>query len=165
MTEREQKIYNYGILVGELGTIAEFNTKANQGFEFNLDRFPKSTDLKSGVSERIDYMSETFELIIIENDNAFKYFTEKLKAKWFFEYQNKDEPHLIDKGNSFNMFYSDYQQKYIVEFVNFLLQTLNPLKIYKIKFGTLKIHYPYEFNHYIFECEDADYHFALSVSD
>ena len=165
MTEKEQKIYKYGIIVGELATIAEFNTKTNQGYDFDLDRFPKSIDLNSSVSERIAYMTDSFELVRIENQNAFKYFTKKLKDKWFFEYQNKNESHLTDEGINFNMFYSDYQQKYINEFVDFLLQTLNPTAIYKIKFGELKIHYPSEFNHYVFQCVDADYHFSLSVSD
>ena len=153
------------MIVGELETLAEFNTKANNGYDFNLVRLPKTNDLDSIVANRICYLTDSFELNKIENQNAFKYFTKKLKEKWFFDYQNIQEHHLIDELNSFNMFHSDYQQKYIVEFVDYLLNTLNPIEIYKIKFGDLKIYYAYKFNHYIFNCEDAYYHFELSVSD
>nr|WP_321231326.1 hypothetical protein [uncultured Psychroserpens sp.] len=126
---------------------------------------PKSANLNSVITERIGQITDSFELKKIENQNAFKYFTKKLKEKWFFEFQNRQEHHLTDKLNSFNMFHSDYQQKYITEFVDFLLQALNPTAIYKIKLGDLKIYYASDFNHYLFECENADYHFELSVSD
>ncbi|WP_299628331.1 hypothetical protein [uncultured Tenacibaculum sp.] len=131
MTEKEKKIFKYGILLGELGTLAEFNNKTNQGYEFDLDRLDKSKNLNFTIKEKISHITDSFELIKIENQNAFKYFTKKLKEKWFFEYLNEKEYHLTDKSNSFNMFFSDYQQKYIVEFVDFLLLTLNPIKIYK----------------------------------
>ena len=165
MTEKEQKIYNYGIIVGELGTLAEFNTKTNQGYEFNLDRMNKSKSLNSIIKQKVAHLTDSFELMKIENQNAFKYFTKKLKEKWFFEFQNKQEHHLTDELNSFNVFYSDYQQKYVTEFVDFLLQTLNPTEIYKIKLGDLKIYYASDFNQYLFVCEDAYYYFELSVSD
>lgn len=165
MTEKEQKIFNYGVLVGELGTIAEFNVKTNHCYEFDLERTPKVSDLQSAISIRIQNITDSFELIKIDTENAFKYFCEILKSKWFFEYQNKEEAHLIDPGVDFSMLYPDYQEKYVVGFVDFLLQTLNPISIYEIKYGHLKSYYASDFDHYIFECEDANYYFTLTVTD
>lgn len=165
MTEKDQKIFNYGVLVGELNTIAEFNVKTNHCYEFDLERVLKVSDLQSAISIRTQNLTDSFELIKIDTKNAFKYFCKTLKNKWFFEYQNKEEAHLIDRGFDFNMLYPDYQEKYVTEFVDFLLKTLNPTSIYEIKYGHLKSYYASGFDHYIFECDDANYYFTLTVTD
>ena len=74
MNEQEEKIFKFGMIVGELETLAEFNTKANNGYDFNLVRLPKTNDLDSIVANRICYLTDSFELNKIENQNAFKYF-------------------------------------------------------------------------------------------
>jgi hypothetical protein len=33
MTEKEKKIFNYGIILGELGAISKFNDKTNNGYD------------------------------------------------------------------------------------------------------------------------------------
>ena len=168
MTEKEKKIYKHGIIVGELGAIAKFNDKTNNGHDFSLELISDFDSTSKYLDNLIDGkygISETYELKKIDNKNAFVYFYKLLHDKWFYAYQNKDENHLSDLNDSFSLYTNPWKKEWIEEFVDFLLQTLNPINIFEINYVGLKYYYASDYNEFIFECEQEIYHFKLKVSD
>ncbi|MEP0265672.1 hypothetical protein [Dokdonia sp.] len=165
MTEREKRLFNLGIITGELGAIAQFNTKTDHGYEFEIEKCPKNENIKDSIAKRTQHISDSYELKRIETKNAFNIFFKLFHDKWFYAYQNKDEYHLSDVGDHFSLYVNPWKKEWIEEFVDFLLQTLNPMNIYEIEYDYLKTYYASDYDEFLFECEDGIYHLRLSVSD
>lgn len=165
LTEQEKKIFNLGIITGELNAIAEFNTKTDHAYYFEIENSPKTKNIKDSIFKRTQHISDSYQLIKIENKDAFNIFFKLLHDKWFYAYQNKDEYYLSDVGNNFSLYMNPWKKEWIKEFVDFLLQTLNPIHIYKIEYGYLKSYYASDYDEFLFECKDENFHFRLSVSD
>jgi len=168
VTEKEKKIFKYGIIVGELGAFSKFNDKTNHGYEFSLELITDFESIPKYLENLIEGeygISETYKLNKIDNKDAFVFFFKLLHDKWYYAYQNKDENHLSDLNNSFSLYMNPWKKEWVEEFVDFLLQTLNPINIFEINYVGLKYYYASDFDEFIFECEDEIYHFRLKVSD
>lgn len=168
MTEKEIKILKYGMLVGQLEAIATFNNKTNHGYEFNLEfisNFQTSSAYLDDLIAEPHAICESYELNKIDNKDAFTHFYNLLHDKWFYAYQNKDEDHLSDLNDSFSLFMYPWKEKWIEDFVDFLLQTLNPINIFEIIYVDVNDYYASDYNEFILECEEQIVHFKLNVSD
>ena len=74
MTEREKKIFKYGIIVGQLEAISKFNTKTDHIYDFQLRLLPKLETINKSIENIVIDVSETFELKKIETSNTFYFF-------------------------------------------------------------------------------------------
>ena len=165
MTDREKKIFKYGILVGELEAISKFNTKTDHIYDFQLKLLPKLETINKSIEDIVIDISETYELKKIETSNTFNFLFNLLHNKWFYAYQNKNEYHLTDNGNNFSLYFDDWKKEWIENFVNFLLETLKPINLYEIFYINLKQYYESDYDEFILECDDELYYFKLAVSD
>ncbi|WDF47927.1 hypothetical protein PQ459_05455 [Chryseobacterium sp. KACC 21268] len=165
MTDKERKIFNYGILVGELGVISRFNDKTDHIYNFSLKLLPKLKTIDDIMENIYIDVSAGYKLTEVEEQNSFKFFCDLLYDKWFYPYQDKDQYHLSDIGNNFSLYFKDWKREFVVDFVNLLLEALNPIKIYEIQYHNLKSYYASDYNEFLLECVGEVYHFKLLVSD
>lgn len=165
LTEKEHKIFNYGIIVGKLETIARFNDKTNHAYNFELSIIPKLNTIAESIEDKVENTSESYTLKKISLEKAFKFFFKLLHHKWFYSYQDKRDYHLSDVGNNFSLYFDEWKREWIEDFVDLLLQTIDPIQIYEIEYQNLKSYYASDYDEFIFESEDEIYYFKLSVTD
>jgi len=165
LTARERKIFNYGIIVGQLETIAKFNDKTDHIYNFELSTICKLDTIAESIEDKVIDVSESYTLKKISLGEAFKFFFKLLHDKWFYSYQDKNEYHLSDIEDNFSLYFDEWKREWIEDFVDFLLQTIDPIQIYEIEYHNLKSYYASDYDEFIFECENEIYHFKLSVID
>ncbi len=73
MTEREKKIFRYGILVGELEAISKFNTKTDHIYDFQLKHLQKLETINKSIENIVIDISETYELKKIAIPDTFNF--------------------------------------------------------------------------------------------
>lgn len=164
-TEKERRIFNYGIIVGKLETIARFNDKTNHIYNFELSSIPKLNTIAESIEYKVENISESYTLEKISLKEAFKFFFKLFYNKWFYSYQDESEYHLSDVGNNFSLYFDEWKREWIEDFVDLLLQTIDPIQIYEIEYQNLKSYYASDYDEFIFESEDEVYYFKLSVID
>ncbi|WP_123956558.1 hypothetical protein [Chryseobacterium mucoviscidosis] len=165
LTKKEHKILNYGIIVGKLETIARFNDKTDHSYNFELSIIPKLDTIAKTIENKVENISESYTLKEISLEKAFKFFFKLLHDKWFYSYQDKRDYYLSDVGNNFSLYFDERKREWIVDFVDLLLQTIDPIQIYEIEYQNLKSHYASDYDEFILESGDEIYYFKLSVID
>ncbi|SIT22408.1 hypothetical protein SAMN05421786_11054 [Chryseobacterium ureilyticum] len=164
-TDKERRIFNYGIIVGKLETIARFNDKTNHVYNFELSSIPKLNTIAESIEYKVENISESYTLEKISLKDAFKFFFNLLYDKWFYSYQDDSEYHLSDVGNNFSLYFDEWKREWIEDFVDLLLQTIDPIQIYEIEYQNLKSYYASDYDEFILESQDELYYFKLSAID
>ena len=123
--------FNYGRLTGQLETLARFNDKTDHGHIFDLKRYSKKENLKISIEPNFKKLCKDYSLIKLENPQD--YLLKTLRDNWFYSYQNTNEYHLIDKGNNFSSYDSDWKTELVQEFIKLLFDSLKPIDVYKIE--------------------------------
>lgn len=126
----KQNFY-YGNLVGRLETMARINDKTDHIYSFDLNRYAKKDTLKASIEQGFRNYCKDYDLIKIENPQNI--LIENLRESWFFEYQNRDDHHLIDKGNNFSLYDIEWKTGFVQEFITLLFDTLKPVGVYKVE--------------------------------
>jgi hypothetical protein len=165
LTEKEQRIFNYGVIVGKLETVARFNDKTDHVYNFELSAIPKLNTIAESIENKVEDISDSYTLEKISSEDAFKFFFKLLHDKWFYSYQDESEYHLSDVGNNFSLYFDEWKREWIEDFVDLLLQTIVPIQIYEIEYQNLKSYYASDYDEFILESEDEIYYFKLSVID
>jgi hypothetical protein len=158
--------FEYGKLQGRLESIARFNDKTDHGHSFDLNRYAKKENLKASVEPGFKNYCKDYKLTKIENPQEFLLVL--LRDDWFFNYQNSNEYHLIDKGNNFSLSHSEWKTGFVTEFIKLLFDVLKPTGVYKVEMTGQIGYYANRWENIAFETEENnlwDYMLNLEQHD
>ena len=82
----EIDLINFGVLNGWLKSIARVNDKTNNGHEFQIKKYPKSTSIKEFCNQRFSRIAEEIE---IKQELPFESLLNKTINFWLYQYQPK----------------------------------------------------------------------------
>ncbi len=163
MTDNELSIFNHGVLNGWLKAVSRFNDKSDHGHDFTLFKVTKGDSIHTSVSKIFNSIANSIEFREIEDYK--KYLIDLILNKWFFSFQDQDSHHLVDAKNSFSLYDSEWKEEWVEEFVDLLLTTTKPVKVYNVTLKELKGYYANDFINIIIESNSLLYHLHFSVSD
>ena len=139
MTETD--LINFGVLNGWLKAIARVNDKTNNGHEFKIIKYPRSSSIEEFCNQTFSKIAEE---IVIKQESSIKSLLNKTFNSWFYQYQPNNslqEYYLEDKSGNFSLYDKEWKKEWVVEFVNLLIQTLKPNAAYLIYLKQLKNYY------------------------
>ncbi|WP_291869375.1 hypothetical protein [Maribacter sp.] len=164
MTTKEKNIFNYGKIVGILETMARFNDKTNHSYHFELTKFPKIESIQKSLPDSIGNVATSFNLNEIDVRNGSDVFF-KLFYDWFYQYQDKNGIHLEDNKQNFSLYFDSWKKEWMEDFVDLMLETIEPKKIHKIEYVGLEGYYASVYDEFILECDNEIYYLNLQVTD
>lgn len=121
-----------------LKSIARINDKTNNGHEFKIIKYPKSSSIEEFCNQ---VFSEIADEIEIKQELSFESLLNKTFNYWFYQYQPNNSLkvyYLGDKIGNFSLYDKEWKDEWGQEFVSLLIQTIKPELVYSINLKKLK---------------------------